>query len=138
MRPGAERRAADAEKSKAGGGHSDKTAPAKVGADKATHADAKLHAERKDARGEAKATASKKPADARVFVQVGAYAEAGTVKSVRQRVDKLGMKSHEQSVETATGQRTRVRLGPFASREEADRAAAKLRAGGLGATVIAP
>lgn len=116
-----------------------KTAADKPAPTKSAHADAKAHAERKDARAEGKAaSATKKPAEARVFVQVGAYAEANTVKSVRQRVDKLGMKSHEQTVETASGQRTRVRLGPFASREEADRAAAKLRAGGLGATVVAP
>lgn len=126
-RPPAERKTAEAEKAKATAGRGDKPAPARPAS-----------TERKESRPEAKATAAKKPAESRVFIQVGAYAEASTVKSVRQRVDKLGMKSHEQTVETASGQRTRVRLGPFASREEADGAAAKLRAGGLGATVVAP
>lgn len=149
-RPAAERRAANAEKAekadkadkaekfekaerpKATATRSDKPTPAKPVADKPAPT------ERKEARADAKPVAAKKPAEPRVFVQVGAYAEASTVKSVRQRVDKLGMKAHEQTVETASGQRTRVRLGPFASREEADRAAAKLRAGGLGATVVSP
>lgn len=140
-RPPAERRVAEADKAdkaKAAVGRSDKPTATKPAADKPAHSDTKAHAERKEPRTDAKAAAAKKPGEARVFVQVGAYAEASTVKSVRQRVDKLGMKSHEQAVETASGQRTRVRLGPFASREEADRAAAKLRAGGLGATVVTP
>lgn len=141
-RPPAERKTAEAEKAKATAGRGDKPAPARPAADKSTAdkptADKPASTERKESRPEAKATAAKKPAESRVFIQVGAYAEASTVKSVRQRVDKLGMKSHEQTVETASGQRTRVRLGPFASREEADGAAAKLRAGGLGATVVAP
>lgn len=77
-------------------------------------------------------------APTKVWIQVGAYAEAATVKSVRQRVDKLGLKSQEQMIETASGKRTRVRLGPFASKAEADQAVAKLRAGGLGATVVSP
>ncbi|BDI05218.1 SPOR domain-containing protein [Sphaerotilus microaerophilus] len=108
---------------------------------RADKADRPARSERKEAPDKApdKATAAtKKPADARVWVQVGAYAEPGTVKTVRQRVDKLGLKSQEQAVQTSAGQRTRVRLGPFASREEADRAAAKLRANGLGASVVSP
>jgi DedD protein len=137
-RPATERKAVEADKAKAAAARGDKPVAAKPAADKTIHADAKARAERKEPRAEAKPAAAKKPAEPRVFVQVGAYAEANTVKSVRQRVDKLGMKSHEQTVETASGQRTRVRLGPFSSREEADRAAAKLRAGGLGATVVTP
>jgi len=111
---------------------------------RADKADKPARSERKEAPGKVpdkapdKAAAAKKPADTRVWVQVGAYAEPGTVKTVRQRVDKLGLKSQEQAVQTSAGQRTRVRLGPFASREEADRAAAKLRANGLGASVVSP
>lgn len=112
---------------------------------RADKADKPARSERKEAPEKAPdkapdkaAAATKKPADTRVWVQVGAYAEPGTVKTVRQRVDKLGLKSQEQAVQTPAGQRTRVRLGPFATREEADRAAARLRANGLGASVVSP
>lgn len=70
------------------------------------------------------------------MVQVGAFAEAATVREARQRIEKLGLRATEQDVETAGGRRTRVRLGPFNTREEADRALAKLRAAGLPGAVV--
>ncbi len=85
-----------------------------------------------------KAARAREAASSRHWVQVGAYAEPATVRGVRQKIDKLGLKSVEQPVDTAAGPRTRVRLGPFSSREEAERAMARLKAGGLGATVISP
>lgn len=83
--------------------------------------------------------ADKKPSDAigaRFIVQVGAFAEARAAQDMRARVEKLGLKTYTQAVETPEGKRIRVRVGPFASREEADRAAAKLRGGGLAGTVL--
>jgi DedD protein len=79
-----------------------------------------------------------KPASAtvRYVIQVGAFAEATAVRETRQRIDKLGLRSTQQDVEVQGGRRTRVRLGPFATREEADRAAARLRAAGLNATLL--
>lgn len=75
-------------------------------------------------------------AGARFIVQVGAFAEAKAAQDVRGKVEKLGLKTYTQAIETAEGKRIRVRVGPFASREEADRAAAKLRGGGLSGTVL--
>lgn len=73
----------------------------------------------------------------RYVVQVGSFAEAKTVRDMRQRVSDLGMRSHEQKVETATGEeRTRVRLGPFKTKEEAQQAAARLKAAGMKAAVL--
>lgn len=73
----------------------------------------------------------------RYVVQVGSFAEARTVRDMRQRVSDLGMRSHEQKVETATGEeRTRVRLGPFKTKEEAQQAAARLKAAGMKAAVL--
>lgn len=83
--------------------------------------------------------ADKKPdavAGARFIVQVGAFAEAKAAQDVRGKVEKLGLKTYTQAIETPDGKRIRVRVGPFASREEADRAAAKLRGGGLSGTVL--
>lgn len=73
----------------------------------------------------------------RYVVQVGSFAEARTVRDMRQRVSDLGMRSHEQKVETASGEeRTRVRLGPFKTKEEAQQAAARLKAAGMKAAVL--
>ncbi len=83
--------------------------------------------------------ADKKSMDAtgaRFIVQVGAFAEARAAQDMRAKVEKLGLKTYTQAIETPEGKRIRVRVGPFASREEADRAAAKLRGGGLAGTVL--
>lgn len=83
------------------------------------------------------ATETPPPATAgRFVVQVGAYNEAERLKAARQRVEKLGFKSYTQDVDTATGKRTRVRVGPFVSRQEAEAAAGKLKAAGMQANIL--
>jgi len=72
----------------------------------------------------------------RFVVQVGAFADAATAREMRSKVEKLGLKSYTQAVETASGSRIRVRAGPFDSRDEAERALAKARAAGLTAVVL--
>lgn len=72
----------------------------------------------------------------RFVVQVGAFADAAVARDARTKVEKLGLRTYTQAVDTDNGLRTRVRLGPFASREEADKAAAKVKAAGLPAVVL--
>jgi DedD protein len=79
------------------------------------------------------AAAAERPAG-RFVVQVGAYTDR-TLREVRAKVEKLGLKTYTQEVETPSGRRTRVRVGPFDSRSEAEAAAARLKAAGLPATV---
>ena len=67
----------------------------------------------------------------RFVIQIGAYADAASVNSARQKAERAGVKTYTQVVQTASGQRTRVRVGPFHSREEADKAAAALKRAGL-------
>lgn len=76
------------------------------------------------------------PAPGRYVVQVGAYTDGPTLRATRERVEKLGLKTYTQVVETAAGKRTRVRLGPFATRSEADAAAARLKRAGLPANIL--
>ena len=83
---------------------------------------------------EGKAPASKE--GARFVVQVGAFAEAAAALETRAKVDKLGLKSYTQLTETPTGNRVRVRVGPFATREEAERALAKTKAAGVNGVVL--
>lgn len=72
----------------------------------------------------------------RFVVQAGAYTDSATLRSARQRVEGLGLKTYTQEVENAQGKRTRVRVGPFATREEAEAAARRIKATGLQASVL--
>nr|CBA33825.1 hypothetical protein Csp_B20980 [Curvibacter putative symbiont of Hydra magnipapillata] len=91
-------------------------------------ADAK-HAEHK---------ADKKPAaDAgRFVVQVGAYTEAGKLQEARSKVEKAGFKTYTQVVGTKDSQRTRVRIGPFATKADAEKAADKIKKLSLPAAIL--
>ena len=76
-------------------------------------------------------------APGRFVVQIGAFADATAVQAIRARADRLGLKTYTQVAETVAGSRVRVRIGPFANRESAEQAAAKAKAGGLSAVVLA-
>lgn len=72
----------------------------------------------------------------RFVVQVGAFADASAAREVRLKVEKLGFKTYTQITETTSGKRIRVRVGPLATREEADAALGRLKASGLAAVVL--
>ncbi|MCA0310203.1 MAG: SPOR domain-containing protein [Proteobacteria bacterium] len=72
----------------------------------------------------------------RFIVQVGAFAEDTAVREARQKAERAGVRTYTQVVNTAAGPRTRVRVGPFATREEAERAAATLKKAGLAGSVL--
>jgi len=74
--------------------------------------------------------------EVRFVVQVGAFAEAEKVREVRRSVESTGLRTYTQVVETKEGSRTRVRVGPFADRAQAQAAAEKIRKHGLGATIL--
>ncbi|MGO4392410.1 SPOR domain-containing protein [Variovorax sp. M-6] len=84
------------------------------------------------------AAAAAKPADdnGRFVVQVGAFADADKAREVRQKLEKAGLKTYTSVAKTADGERTRVRVGPFGSRAEADRAAGKVKGLSLSAAVL--
>ena len=84
-------------------------------------------AETPKAEPEKSPTADAKDGAARFVVQVGAYADADKAREVRRRLEKAGLKTYTHVADTKEGKRTRVRLGPFATREEADKAADKAK-----------
>ncbi len=69
----------------------------------------------------------------RFIVQVGAFADAALAQQTRLKLERAGLKTYTHVATTPDGKRTRVRMGPFTSRGEADKAAAKAK--GLGITV---
>jgi DedD protein len=84
----------------------------------------------------AKSEIPKPDAGGRFVVQVGAYGEAASARDMRQRVDKLGLKSYSQVADVDGNKRVRVRVGPFHSREDAEKVAGKLKAAGLPAAIL--
>jgi DedD protein len=123
-------------------------AVAAVGAEPAARAEAADDATRRDARraqdlldgkaptAAATASAASEPKGPRFVVQAGAYTDAATLREARQKVEKLGLKTYTQVVEVDGSARTRVRVGPFSTREEAEKASARIKSAGLPANIL--
>lgn len=75
-------------------------------------------------------------AQQRLVVQVGAFADATRARETRQKLERAGLKTYVHEAQTPEGKRIRVRVGPFDSRAEADKAAAKVKGLGLPAAVL--
>lgn len=86
------------------------------------------------------AAAASTPASAategRMVVQVGAFADAGKAREARLKLEKAGLKTYTQVAETKDGKRIRVRVGPFATKAEADKAASKIKSLDLPASIL--
>ena len=74
--------------------------------------------------------------EARLVVQVGAFSDAVKAREVRLRLEKAGLKTYTQVAETAAGKRIRVRVGPFITRAEAEKAVAKIKTLDLPAAIL--
>ena len=83
--------------------------------------------------GAAKASAG----DARLVVQVGAYSDVDKARDARLRLEKAGLKSYTQVAETKDGKRIRVRVGPFSTKAEADKAVSKIKSLDMPAAILA-
>ena len=72
----------------------------------------------------------------RMIVQVGAFADAAKAREVRLRLEKAGLKTYTQVVETKDGKRFRVRVGTFATKAEAEKASSKIKTLDLPASIL--
>ena len=63
----------------------------------------------------------------RFVVQIGAFADAVKAQEARVKLEKAGLKTYTQVVQPKEGKRIRVRVGPFQTKAEADKAAEKIR-----------
>jgi DedD protein len=75
-------------------------------------------------------------ADARFIVQVGAFSDAEKAREARLKLERAGLKTYTQVVEPKEGKRTRVRVGPFVSRQDAENAAEKIKQLDLPASIL--
>lgn len=73
---------------------------------------------------------------ARYIVQVGAFADSTVAQSARLKLERAGLKTYTHEAQTPEGKRIRVRLGPFATKAEAEKAAAKAKATGTAAAIL--
>ncbi len=72
----------------------------------------------------------------RSVVQVGAYADLAKAREARAKLESAGFKTYTQEVDTKDGKRIRVRVGPFATKEEAEKTAEKIRKLNLQTSVL--
>ncbi len=124
---------------------SDKATAEKIAADKASAAKAaadksKAESSKAQALLEGKATpAAGAPAvasEGRFIVQFGSFADESKAREVRQKVERAGLKTYAQIADTSEGKRHRARVGPFATRAEAEKAAAKIKTLDLPANIL--
>lgn len=75
------------------------------------------------------AAAAPKPATAEGFVvQLGAFSNAANANALKNKLVENKFKAYTEAVSSPAGTRTRVRVGPYGSRLEAERARETLRA----------
>lgn len=113
--------------------------PADKPADRPVEKVAEKPADKPAAKASAPAPRPPEPAasgTARFVVQAGSFTEAAQVKEARAKVEKLGFKTYTQQAQIEGAQRTRVRVGPFATRDEANQVVNKLKAAGITAAVL--
>lgn len=72
----------------------------------------------------------------RFIVQVGAFSDANKARDARLKLEKAGLKTYTQVIETGDGKRIRVRVGPFAGKAEADKAASRIKSLDLPASIL--
>jgi DedD protein len=72
----------------------------------------------------------------RYVVQVGAFADPAKAREVRLKLESAGLKTYTQVAETKEGARIRVRVGPFSTKDEADKVALKVKSLKLAAAIL--
>jgi DedD protein len=75
-------------------------------------------------------------ASSRFVVQVGAFTDGTKAHEVRVKLERAGLKTYTNVAQTKDGARTRVRVGPFVKRDEAEKAAAKIKKLDLAAAIL--
>lgn len=97
-----------------------KAAPAPAKTDARTDAKA-------DAKSDTKAEARSDAKSDHWAVQIGAFASADKVKDLRAKLNTAGLKSYTETLKTPQGDRIRVRVGPYPTRAEAEKAKERVK-----------
>jgi DedD protein len=65
------------------------------------------------------------------MVPLASFSHKENVRQLQSKLSKAGIKSYTEPIKTASGEQTRVRAGPFASKDAAEKARAQLRTLGV-------
>lgn len=76
-----------------------------------------------------------KPKPGKFVVQVAALTDAARAKALQEKISAEGIAAYTEVVKTAKGDVTRVRIGPFATRDAAEATRNKLKAIGLSGNI---
>jgi DedD protein len=71
-------------------------------------------------------------------VQAAATSSEAAALELSERLKKAGLPPYTERIDTAEGARYRVRVGPYASRDEAERVRGRLKALGINANIVSP
>lgn len=70
-------------------------------------------------------------------VQLGAFSNMDNAKQRQAKLSALGIRFYTGTIKTPSGDKLRVRAGPYASRQEAEKVQAKLKAAGIQDGIVA-
>jgi len=70
-------------------------------------------------------------------ILIGAFSNQANVRNLQNKLSELGIKAYTEPLDTPQGRKIRVRAGPFANRDTAEKALDKMRRIGVGG-VLAP
>ena len=77
-------------------------------------------------------------ATGRWVIQAGLFARPENATALAGRIKGMGLPAYTESIDAGQGVRVRVRVGPFASRTEADQARARLSLNGIDSSLVSP
>lgn len=79
-----------------------------------------------------------KPAadSSKYFVQIGVFSDPDNVKQMQVKLTDKGLKSKSELIETAKGQKTRLRVGPYSSKQAAEAALDKMKVLNLAGMIV--
>lgn len=83
------------------------------------------------AKAETKAAAS-----GNYFVQIGVFSDPEKVKQMQEKLSAKGLKSLDELIDTAKGKITRLRVGPFEAKKDAESAMEKIKSLGLTGMIV--
>jgi DedD protein len=104
----------------------------KNGSDDSQRAAALLAGKSAEASAPAKAAAG-----GEYVILIGAFANPANVKQLQTKLGELGLKVYTETLDSPQGKKTRVRAGPFPSRDAADKALEKMKRIGVNGVVAA-
>jgi DedD protein len=73
---------------------------------------------------------------ASIYLQIGVFSDPENVKKMQVQLSDKGLKSKSELIDTSKGKKTRLRVGPFNTKKEADLALAQLKSLKLAAIVV--